>query len=296
MADSDKNNGLITKIWGPELWTSMHCISFGYPLEPTDEHKTNYKNYFTLVGDILPCKYCRESYKEFIVKDPLTDDVMKNRENLTRWLYRIHNKVNDKLETEYGIEYEDVVARYESYRAKCAKKPSEHQKGCLVPLDKKADAYKYSQIQDCPIISLELAKKFIPYAKKRGLGDDDFKYINAMSKDKFETYMKDKRCDIWCQRNKECKELINKMRIDGIPMVESDEQYKGLPTISELQLIMRLSSNLTKSSLEGVANLLDEKIKSTMSPIQKNTKSNIQSNKLTSEQVPKKRRFFLTRK
>ena len=36
-------------------------------------------------------------YKQFITEDPINDDVMKNRENLTKWLYRVHNKVNNKL-------------------------------------------------------------------------------------------------------------------------------------------------------------------------------------------------------
>ena len=43
--DDNKNNGLITKIWGPAMWESIHCIAFGYPIEPTEEQKQNYKNY-----------------------------------------------------------------------------------------------------------------------------------------------------------------------------------------------------------------------------------------------------------
>ena len=37
--EDNKNNGLITKIWGQAMWESLHCIAFGYPIEPTDEQK-----------------------------------------------------------------------------------------------------------------------------------------------------------------------------------------------------------------------------------------------------------------
>ena len=30
--DDNINNGLITKIWGPVVWESLHCIAFGYPI------------------------------------------------------------------------------------------------------------------------------------------------------------------------------------------------------------------------------------------------------------------------
>jgi hypothetical protein len=53
--DIDINNGLITKIWGPALWIGEHSISFGYPLNPTDEEKLAYKKHFESLADVLPC-------------------------------------------------------------------------------------------------------------------------------------------------------------------------------------------------------------------------------------------------
>ena len=119
--NSNVNNGLITKIWGPPLWTSLHCITFGYPIEPTPEQKINYKIFLEKVGDVLPCKFCRDSYKKFINEpDTLLDDnALKNRGSLTKWLYDLHNKVNNKLGFTYGVTYESIVNRYEKFRAKC---------------------------------------------------------------------------------------------------------------------------------------------------------------------------------
>jgi hypothetical protein len=113
------NNGLMTNIWGPPSWKFLHCVTFGYPVDPDLDKKNEYKQFFTLVGGILPCGACRESYKSFI-KDgdtELTDEVMKNRTTLSEWLYKIHNRVNDKLDNSYGVSFKNVQDRFESYRA-----------------------------------------------------------------------------------------------------------------------------------------------------------------------------------
>ena len=31
------------KIWGPDIWKSMHLIAAGYPNRPTSAHKKQYK-------------------------------------------------------------------------------------------------------------------------------------------------------------------------------------------------------------------------------------------------------------
>jgi hypothetical protein len=247
----NKNNGLITKIWGPSLWTSLHSITFGYPIEPSNEHKENYKNFYTLIGDVLPCKYCRESYKKFIStgKTKLTDDVLKNRETLTRWFYNIHDSVNKKLGVDYCVSYKDVVARYESYRAKCGKTI---QKGCLTPLDLKAKSYKMAELCECQVIPINLAKEFIKYAKIRGLEDKYFEIIKKYNDKTLAKKMNDKCDEEWCERNKKCKNMITNMRKKGIQYLETEGKWIGLPTIDELKLIMNLCTNLEKETLVNI--------------------------------------------
>lgn len=117
---SNANNGLMTKIWGPPGWKFLHSVTFGYPIEPTTEHKKSYKQFFKLAGEVFPCGACRDSYKRFIgpgSDTELTNKIMKNRKNLTKWLFNIHNKVNDKLDKKYGITYNNIKDIYESYRA-----------------------------------------------------------------------------------------------------------------------------------------------------------------------------------
>ena len=117
--DYNSPDGMLTSVWGPALWHSLHTISFNYPTNPSKQDKANYKNYFTSLQYILPCIYCRENFKENLKKLPLTNKVLKNRENLSLWLYQIHELVNNNLDKKGSISYEDVRDRYEIFRARC---------------------------------------------------------------------------------------------------------------------------------------------------------------------------------
>lgn len=70
-----------TRFWGPSAWQLFHLIAFRSP-HPDDV--------LNEMKDVLPCKYCRASTTEFVKNHPLRGDPGK-------WLYDIHNMVNDKL-------------------------------------------------------------------------------------------------------------------------------------------------------------------------------------------------------
>lgn len=254
-----KNNGLITKIWGEPGWTFNHSITFGYPLEPNEEQKNKYKNYFISLGDVLPCRYCRESYQKFITtgKTALTDEVLKNRNTLTKWFYLVHEAVNAKLEIDYGITYEDLIDKYESFRAKCGT-PSKTTKGCIAPLDYKAFSFKKLYYVDAPIVPLSTAMPFIDLAKKRNLDSEYFAYIE-LSQILAGDFTKLKQQKSWNERNKICQKQIRYMRENAIPAIEPDGTWKGTPTIDELKLLMFLSSNLNKSELREATLALNSK-------------------------------------
>ena len=138
------NNGMITTIWGPPGWLFLHSVTFGYPetINPNNEehilYKEEMKKFFTSLGNILPCKLCRKSYNEYINEsDTLLDDnALSSRLNLVRWFYKIHNKVNQKLNVDPNTipSFQDFYNRYEMYRAKCVTKNKT--KGCIQPKDK----------------------------------------------------------------------------------------------------------------------------------------------------------------
>ncbi len=133
-------SGLCTSVWGSPGWLFLHSIAAGYPVNP-DEYDAQegnplghtrkvYTDFFTNTGGVLPCRFCRDSYKLFIKEIPISDYI-HSRESIFEWLFIIHNKVNKKL----GIKEEDdlsrVVSKYESFRAKCSK--DSNAKGCTIP-------------------------------------------------------------------------------------------------------------------------------------------------------------------
>ena len=95
-------------IWGPHLWQALHMISVGYPNEPNDEQKQNYKIFFKNFYQVIPCSICSNNYKRHLEELPITDDVMKNRQNLSKWVIDIHNIVN-KEQGKNVIEPDDAL-------------------------------------------------------------------------------------------------------------------------------------------------------------------------------------------
>ena len=138
--DYNSGDGMMTSIWGPALWLTLHTISFNYPIEPTEEQKKYYYKYFKSLQYILPCRYCRENYEKNLKTHNLTKAVMKNRESLSRWVYELHEIVNKNLGKNSGLTYEEVRDRYEHFRSRCLVDPkvkpnnSKKEKGCTEPL------------------------------------------------------------------------------------------------------------------------------------------------------------------
>ena len=83
-------------VWGPSLWKSIHYIALAYSMNPTDEQKIIYKNYFTSIQAVLPCSICANNYARHLIELPLTDEVLKNKETLVKWTIDMHNKVNEE--------------------------------------------------------------------------------------------------------------------------------------------------------------------------------------------------------
>ena len=166
--DYNSPDGMLTSVWGPALWHSLHTISFNYPTSPSKEDKENYRKYFTSLQNVLPCVYCRENFKENLKKLPLTNKVLKNRENLSYWLYQMHELINNNLEKKNKLSYEEVRDRYENFRARCllpvkGKDSSGKEKGCteslygkkskcvvnIVPKDGRLSSFKMDK--DCEV-------------------------------------------------------------------------------------------------------------------------------------------------
>ena len=71
-----------TRFWGPSGWRLLHMIA--------TSGKTN-RDFWESLPYVLPCKFCRTSLTTYYEQHPIP------RENMSEWLYKIHNLVNQKL-------------------------------------------------------------------------------------------------------------------------------------------------------------------------------------------------------
>jgi hypothetical protein len=98
-------------IWGPHLWKFMHYLTLAYPDEPSDDDKQKFKTFFLMIGDYLPCEKCRVHYKEHLKITPLTDEILSSRDGLIKWLFNLHNIVNES-NGKPKITYDDFLDIY----------------------------------------------------------------------------------------------------------------------------------------------------------------------------------------
>lgn len=138
--DFNSSDGMLTSIWGPSMWHTLHAISFNYPVKPTNKEKKKYLIFFNSIGNILPCKYCRDNLKNNLKCNPLSINTMKDRKSLSLWLYKLHETINKMLGKKSGLSYNDVRERYENFRSRCLsnekpkKKKTKKERGCTKPL------------------------------------------------------------------------------------------------------------------------------------------------------------------
>lgn len=149
--------------WGPGGWVFLHTMTFNYPEKPSIEDKKRYTDFFNMVGGMLPCKYCRDSYNVYIKHLPI-NKFIDSREGIAYWLYYIHNLVNDKVFKKDSTTFEEVVRKYERFRAGCKKVKKNNNKKkvygtCGVPKNTELDEIKIKAFVE------KAEKKYKPIVK-----------------------------------------------------------------------------------------------------------------------------------
>lgn len=138
-------SGMKTAFWGANAWNFLFSSVLGTYPEKIDirnkEHikiKKEFKNLFMSLGFVMPCVYCRESYKIFIKEMPI-DSYLTGRIKLCFWLYKLKDKVNKKLIKQENeclkAESEKLLLRYKN------KKINKTQYNCLLDKLKKDILY-----------------------------------------------------------------------------------------------------------------------------------------------------------
>jgi len=137
----NSGNGMMTSVWGPAAWHLLHTIGFNYPVHPTAEDKRKYRKFLISFGQVLPCGKCRNNFCETLARMPLTASALSSRDCFAKYIYRLHNDVNARLQkTQPNPTFCDVRDQYEVFRARCGttpqspKKKNKTEKGCTEPL------------------------------------------------------------------------------------------------------------------------------------------------------------------
>lgn len=104
-------SGANTGFWGSRLWDSLFVsIIARYPvrIKTTDdiEIKQAFKSMLVNLSIIIPCIFCRNSFKEFLKELPI-EPYLVGRIELMYWLYKIKDKVNIKLICQENICYNE---------------------------------------------------------------------------------------------------------------------------------------------------------------------------------------------
>ena len=68
-SELNSGDGMLTTVWGPSLWHSIHTISFNYPVKPTKKEQEHYYKFIMSLEHVLPCRYCRENFPKNIKED-----------------------------------------------------------------------------------------------------------------------------------------------------------------------------------------------------------------------------------
>ena len=124
-SDYNSGQGMLTKVWGPPLWHVLHTISFNYPVKPTQKQQREYKRFVLSLGNVLPCKACRDNFKTNCKTAKLTDKVFKTRNSFSKFIYRLHCIVNSATGKAKCEKFSTIRDRYEHFRARCGdNKPS----------------------------------------------------------------------------------------------------------------------------------------------------------------------------
>ena len=183
--DFESGDGMLTTVWGPSMWHTLHTISFNYPVKPTKKHKKTYKKFIMSLKHVLPCGHCRKNLPKNLKAVPLNSKALKNRENFSRWMYDLHEEVNKMLNKKSKLTYESVRDRYEHFRSRCTKNPpkskimitrkrkkktrkKKKEKGCTEPLfGKKAKGIIKIVPKDKKEKTFQMDKQCI---KRRNLG------------------------------------------------------------------------------------------------------------------------------
>ena len=105
------------KIWGPKFWFFLHTISLTYPNYPNTITKKKYYELIQNLPTFLPIEEIASNFSKLLDQFPI-QPYLDNKESFIKWVWFIHNKINEKLEKPIISLNDFYIKYYENYKTK----------------------------------------------------------------------------------------------------------------------------------------------------------------------------------
>jgi hypothetical protein len=105
------------KVWGPHYWFFLHTISMSYPLRPNSVTKKKYYEFIQNLPLFIPVENIAGEFSKLLDQYPITP-YLDSRDAFIRWVWFIHNKINEKLEKNKISLNKFYELYYEEYKPK----------------------------------------------------------------------------------------------------------------------------------------------------------------------------------
>lgn len=99
-------------VWGPHIWTLLHCFTMRISDEYFIEERTNILKYISLICDNLPCPNCALHATQYLRKCNFNH--IKSKESLINVIFNLHNDVNKRTK-KTDFKKEELNASYDKY-------------------------------------------------------------------------------------------------------------------------------------------------------------------------------------
>lgn len=103
------------RVWGPHYWHFLHTIALTYPNHPNAITKKKYYEFINSLPLFIPIETMSSDFSKLLNLYPV-QPYLDNRENFVKWVWFIHNKINEKIEKPQISLNDFYVKYYEEYK------------------------------------------------------------------------------------------------------------------------------------------------------------------------------------
>jgi len=108
------------KVWGPHMWFFINTIAITYPNRPNAITKKKYYDFMQNLPMFIPIEQMSGEFSKLLDEYPI-QPYLDTKESFIRWVWFIHNKINEKLEKPQITLNDFYKQYYEEYKPKNVK-------------------------------------------------------------------------------------------------------------------------------------------------------------------------------